>query len=298
MRICITRNCQLECEHCFRGGRQDINMSPRTIKNLFKNIASVKHLVITGGEPFLAVDALQELADIIIKKNIRIHELSIITNMVTLSPKILNIMKKLSRSSCIENLYILVSDDVFHELELERLGLKEQRDKNINKFKGENITCVFDPVYFNSSEFPYPILPIMKRGRACKIPEERLKEIGYRIGKIIELTPVDESQWLQPEIRDNSVVGDVNIDVFGNLVGTAKTYEEQDESTKLNPTNINRLSLADAINLFSSSSQSHNVTFGKGHHVVKVKSPSSYMKVFIGGVRKLFVPKIKAKRRN
>ena len=54
----ITRNCTLECEHCLKGDCQKFNIDDNTLNNVFKDIKSIKTLVLTGGEPLLAPNAI------------------------------------------------------------------------------------------------------------------------------------------------------------------------------------------------------------------------------------------------
>ena len=56
----ITRRCTLECEHCFRGDSQNSNISEETLKNIFNNVKKIDRLVITGGEPLIAVNELEK----------------------------------------------------------------------------------------------------------------------------------------------------------------------------------------------------------------------------------------------
>ena len=60
----ITRNCNLECLHCLRGDRINNNISEKTLENLFKDIKSIKTLLITGGEPLLAKKELDKVIDL------------------------------------------------------------------------------------------------------------------------------------------------------------------------------------------------------------------------------------------
>ena len=68
----LTRMCTIECEHCFRGERRNEFMSINTIDNIFKDVSEVEFLLLTGGEPLLALRQIKELINIINKKNIKI----------------------------------------------------------------------------------------------------------------------------------------------------------------------------------------------------------------------------------
>ena len=136
----VTRRCTLECEHCFRGDSQNINIKAETLKNVFSNVDKIDKLLITGGEPFLAINELEEMIDLIKKYNVKIEKINIVTNGTVLSSKVLKVLKSLSQISDLE---LSISFDIFHLLQLEKKNLKEKRDKNV-EFLKEN---------FNTKEF-------------------------------------------------------------------------------------------------------------------------------------------------
>ena len=41
----VTRMCNLECEHCLRGNRENSYMSDETIMNALKNIKRIKKII-------------------------------------------------------------------------------------------------------------------------------------------------------------------------------------------------------------------------------------------------------------
>ena len=86
----ITRKCTLDCEHCFRGDSQKINISNETLINIFTNIKEIEQLVITGGEPLIAVKELEKMIEIIKNNNVKIDKIILITNGTVLSSRILN----------------------------------------------------------------------------------------------------------------------------------------------------------------------------------------------------------------
>lgn len=58
----VTRRCNMQCSHCMRGEEQDTSMSSESIKKIFSQTKSIKHLTITGGEPSLVPDIIEWIA--------------------------------------------------------------------------------------------------------------------------------------------------------------------------------------------------------------------------------------------
>ena len=124
----VTRNCTLECEHCLRGDRQTINMNPIVLDKIFEEVKKIDFLLLTGGEPLLADEVIERLKETIETKRIRINKLYIISNGTVLTEKVLNAIKEITKHTYT---IIDISVNIFHELELKRLGLTSIRDKNL-----------------------------------------------------------------------------------------------------------------------------------------------------------------------
>ena len=52
----VTRMCTLKCEHCLKGDGEEKYMPFETIANILKDVTEIDELLITGGEPLLAID--------------------------------------------------------------------------------------------------------------------------------------------------------------------------------------------------------------------------------------------------
>jgi len=70
----VTRNCTLACEHCLRGDAQAVNMDLEVIEKIFNNVRGIGTLLLTGGEPLIAVQQLEKIIELIKKKNIKVNE--------------------------------------------------------------------------------------------------------------------------------------------------------------------------------------------------------------------------------
>lgn len=76
----VTRQCNLKCEHCFRGDMQNVIMTKKIIDKALDQIWYVEHIDITGGEPFLAPEIIEYLANSIIKRNLRFMSFTMVVN--------------------------------------------------------------------------------------------------------------------------------------------------------------------------------------------------------------------------
>ena len=127
----ITRLCTLECEHCLRGDRRNENMSLETIANVFKDVKEIDTLLLTGGEPLLAIKQIKEVLKQIRENNIKVHKTFIITNCTFLNEEIIKLLKEFSDISKLE---LALSYDVFHYVELKRLKLLKDYIENTSKY--------------------------------------------------------------------------------------------------------------------------------------------------------------------
>ena len=75
----ITRRCNLQCAHCFRGDAQNMDISEEIIDKTLDQI-SCSMFAITGGEPFMAPDKLEYLVDGIIKRRMLFSGFQLVVN--------------------------------------------------------------------------------------------------------------------------------------------------------------------------------------------------------------------------
>ena len=88
----LTRECNLSCKHCFRGESENVYMNPDLIDKVFKNTARINTLLLTGGEPFLAINQLKRLRDIIMNDRTNVGEVIVVTNGTILTDEIIDIL--------------------------------------------------------------------------------------------------------------------------------------------------------------------------------------------------------------
>ena len=241
----VTRMCTIECEHCLRGDRKNEYMSKETINNVLSEVKHIGKLLITGGEPLLATNQIKEIINVIKKNDIKVNNVILISNATVLNDDVIEVLYELKK---MPNFKFLLSYDMFHYLELQRLNLLEKRNFNakifIDKFGAEEygrINYNDPPVW----EF------ICKIGRAKNITPERLEEINslsntkYRIDDdtmdyFVQTVSVDY------HANKNSITGVITVDVNGNITGYGESFEDEDDEVEEYDSNINELGLATA----------------------------------------------------
>lgn len=76
----VTRKCNMNCEHCLRGATQRKVIDNGYIHKFLQLIDSVGSLTITGGEPTLAMNALEQIANCITYGNAEVGSFYMVTN--------------------------------------------------------------------------------------------------------------------------------------------------------------------------------------------------------------------------
>ena len=223
----ITRDCTLECMHCFRGNREYSYMDVSIIQKLLKNVNHINFLLLTGGEPFLAIEQLEKVIEIIKTNSIKVDEISVITNGTVLSPRVIKALKFFDSNS---RLYLTISKDKFHTLELENKGLFGVRDENVEVLKK----------LFGIYEYLPNRLPnlIQKVGRAVNLTNEDLREINYSGDVQTKYVLGDEKdiekardKYKVPTFDGKCIKGCLSIAVDGSIVPTYCSFSEEDENS-------------------------------------------------------------------
>ena len=132
----ITRRCNLTCKHCMRGDAQNISMTKPIIDKFFSQTTYINSLVITGGEPFIDEEIFDYMIDAIIKYDIVIMGMQILSNGTIQSKKIARSINKLlkyfsERKNIIRGEYfhffLGFSDDYFHLKQIPYQKMKETK---------------------------------------------------------------------------------------------------------------------------------------------------------------------------
>ena len=240
----VTRNCTLECEHCMRGDRERVNMSPAILDEIFKNVKKVGMLLLTGGEPLIAIQTLEYLVYLLKTKQVKIDKITIVTNGTILSDRVLKVLHDLQDNSY---LVLRMSTNIFHNLELHKKNLESVRDKNLKVLSSD--------VFYNFAEYgqdkvsPYPV-GLINLGRTKTLTPERLAEINsIARSKYIINTYVKEGHP-NTRIINNKVEGNITVDVYGNIVSYGQSFEDEDKEAYETGLNVLEMSCEDAIRKF------------------------------------------------
>lgn len=253
----LTRNCTLECEHCLRGDRERVNMSTEILDRIFKDVKKVQFLLLTGGEPLLNIEALEHLVELLKSKQIRVNKIILITNGTVLSDRILKVLHELQNYSY---LALKLSTDIFHNLELEKKGMKSLRDNNL-KIISKNKFYNFSE-YGNDKDSYMPVA-IINKGRAKTLTSARLAEINRIVKqKFIINTDYEEHHPLT-SIDDNIVDGNITINVYGYVVSYGLSFEEEDKESYDTCLNVKEMTCEEAIKAFIKRHQSEMERFYK-----------------------------------
>ena len=76
----VTRKCNMNCSHCLRGASQRKTIPDNYIYKILQLIDNVYDLTITGGEPTLAFDSLEQIRNCVIYGNCDVNSFYMVTN--------------------------------------------------------------------------------------------------------------------------------------------------------------------------------------------------------------------------
>lgn len=239
-----TRNCTLECEHCLRGNRQAINMDTVVLDKIFKYVKNVGTLLLTGGEPLLAIEILERLVEILKTKQVRVNKIMLITNGTVLDDRILKLLHDLQDNSY---LTLKLSTDIFHQIDLEKKGLLELRNKNLEILSKDNF---YNFNEYGKDEESYIKSSLMNKGKAKELTPERLEEINSISKTEWIINNWREEKHPRTTLIDNMVEGNITIDVYGNIVSKGLSFDEEDKEAYETGLNIINMPFDEAIKEF------------------------------------------------
>ncbi len=248
----VTRFCNLDCKHCFRGNSKVDYMDPNTICNILENVGSINKLVISGGEPLFAYRQLKVIANCINYYDIDVNNITIITNGTLYNNRIVDALNDLKDFS--NSLTILVSNDKFHQMSIENKELTNLKEENIKKFKE-----TFDARLYYSPEDELNTI-YCAAGNARSISEEELGFINNwgNIKTNYRIVSPESDEWDEIGIAysrfahttdDKNIKGVVDIDVDGYLVNMYVSYNECVDYHN-DYVNVNEIGLLESIKNF------------------------------------------------
>ncbi len=245
----VTRLCNLDCKHCFRGEAENVFMGYETITNILKNISEINHLTLSGGEPLLALNQLNAIAEYIKRNDIMVNDITIVTNATVLNADVIRVLEKL-QMVC-RDLHIRVSDDKFHRMALERKGLVNRRLVNF-----ELLHKLFGATLYGTPRKDRVPSIIESVGRATKLTNEDMEEVNsygdyrtyYVLSKSAFWEGVDMTvQYDIPKyIGHHEIEGLLNVNAHGYLTDSYASYKDAD-SHNIEECNLNNVGLLEAI---------------------------------------------------
>lgn len=240
----LTRNCTLECEHCLRGDRERVNMNPAILDEIFKDVKKVGVLLLTGGEPLLAIQTLEHLVELLKDKKVKVNKIMLITNGTVLSERVLRVLHDLQDYSY---LILKLSSDIFHNLELEKRGMMERRERNLGILSQNKFYNFSEYAKDQVSNWPSALT---NKGRTKTLTPERLEEINA-IAKQKHIINTDYvERHPLTSITNNKVEGNITINVYGNVVSYGLSFEEEDKEAYDTGLNVMVMSCESAIRAF------------------------------------------------
>ena len=148
----ITRKCNLKCSHCMRGDAQNISMSTEMIERILSNVALVKRVSLTGGEPFLEPDLIEHMVDYIINNNLNIMSITSVTNGAAPEDNMIRCIQAFNRFGewaagkyNVVNTGLVISNDIYHGTDAEQL--LDKYKPYANKYIGISCQQGEDKIY-------------------------------------------------------------------------------------------------------------------------------------------------------
>lgn len=117
--LCIetTRRCNMACAHCMRGDAMNQDLDPALLDKLFSRLSGIGNVTPTGGEPSLNPAALLQIRDAILKYNIPVAGVYLVTNGKEITDEFLHNFLSLLLATEMdpEVSGLALSQDMFHD---------------------------------------------------------------------------------------------------------------------------------------------------------------------------------------
>lgn len=138
--LIVTERCNLNCAHCMRGKCSNKVMADKVIEATLGQFYHIQNLSICGGEITMALDTLEKIFSYVIDNNIIVEMVTMVINVTIYSDDFLKMLDYMS--SYINNKKMkelsanfVISKDMYHFNEIERLGKVREYFENVEKYK-------------------------------------------------------------------------------------------------------------------------------------------------------------------
>lgn len=235
-----TRRCNMHCAHCMRGESQNVDLTPDIIDVFFDNneFERIDHICFSGGEPTLNPSIIIYTIDKIIRENINVCEIAMVTNGQVFVPELVeafnrfneyrnrrlmesiigksghvsDLAKKIMDTNMDNHARITFSVDRFHEKissEVEKKYMEHGKGLKITKFavKEEDIYKTGFSAIGKSFEYKLPSLKYTKESDAYFVLNNiYLTAKGYLTsegnGQYIDMDTINIGHVSEITIRD------------------------------------------------------------------------------------------------
>jgi hypothetical protein len=196
----VTRRCNMKCEHCLRGNAQKKDININDVDTLFSKINGIGELTISGGEPSLVPNLIDDIVALAKSRRVEIGNFYIATNAKKVTKEfICSIIGLYAYCSDNEISAVNWSNDFYHD------------DINIEQIK-----------LLRTLTFAYP-KNSDDNAKYSLIRQGRAKDFGDRlVNDFSDSYEIDEY---------GNIEGEIYLNCDGNLIaGCNYSYEEQDDN--------------------------------------------------------------------
>ena len=221
-----TQACNIACEHCGRDKPRMKEISKETIDNLARQVKYVGNLSITGGEPFLAPEPAENLAEAFMQPDgPRLFSWNVIANGTIWNDKVKEALRKLHLAANMLNEdselspegKIAISNTKWHKDARKEANISKHRLARNKKLMRESAEYI-GVKRFNFN-YGFDLDELHDMGRAKKVDISKIEKICSR--PKFEMREMDNG--------DIHIKGNIYIDVDGNVCpwGASMEYDEQ-----------------------------------------------------------------------
>lgn len=235
-----TRRCNMHCAHCMRGESQNVDLTPDIIDAFFDNneFERIDHICFSGGEPTLNPSIIIYTIDKIIRENINVCEIAMVTNGQIFVPELVeafnrfneyrnrrlmesvigknghmgDLAKKIIDTNMDNHARVTFSVDRFHEkisFEVEKKYMEHGKGLKITKFavKDEDIYKTGFSTVGKSFEYELPPLRYTKECDSYFVLDNiYVTSTGYFTsegnGQYIDMDALNMGFVLETSVRD------------------------------------------------------------------------------------------------
>ncbi len=176
----VTRKCNMNCEHCLRGASQRKTISDQHIYKFLQIVDNIGTLTITGGEPTLAMESLEQIKHCAQYGNCAVGDFYMVTNGKAINVDRLAEWANSMRFVCHNNEIsgVAFSFDTFHTQTLEWKQAEKQK-RNFQRLQ-EKIQYEYGIFDEGCGEFIRQHSDTSSMSYDSLISEGRAKDFGAR----------------------------------------------------------------------------------------------------------------------